>query len=225
MFPFEIVKLFPTNANDCASVFIEETIYGVDEEPFPVTVTFAPAVTVVVGIVKEPPPFESVTVFPACDNVCNSLVTLPSTSTNVGRTTVFPFEIVRLFPTNANDCASVSVNVGRLKEPPPFESVTVFPACDNVCNSLVTLPSTSTNVGRTTVFPFEIVRLFPTNANDCASVSVNVGRLKEPPPFESVTVFPACDNVCNSLVILPSTSTKLGKLTGLLEIPLTVVTS
>ena len=69
-------------------------------------------------------------------------------------------------------------------------------------------------VGKVTLFPFEIDKTFPLKANDCASVSVKVGKLNEPPPLESVITIPDCDKVW---------VTRGGKFTGVLATPFTVV--
>ena len=79
----------------------------------------------------------------------------------------------KTFPAKAKVCASVSVSVGKVKEPPPLESVTTFPFWVNVCNSLFGLESPS--AGNVTEFPFEMDKTLPAKAKVCASVSVGIG--------------------------------------------------
>src|SRR6218665_2223462 len=87
--------------------------------------------------------------------------------------------------------------------------------------------SVSVNVGSVKEPPpLDSVTVFP----DCDIVcgtSVKVGKVNEPPPLESVMVFPDCEMVCNSLVTLPSISSifGLGRFTGALATPFIVVTN
>ena len=139
VFPLAILKSVPDSERFWLSVKSPTTCNGLPEVPSPLNVALLS--TTCEPHWSPPEPVGSITVlpsvivnwFPETDRVCNSFVSSPSASAVKNP----------LFETNASTsdsvkCVSVSVN-----EPPPFESVTVFPFFEMVCNSFVSSPSCS----------------------------------------------------------------------------------
>ena len=150
--------------------------------------------------VKEPPPFDKVTVLPTLEIVCNSFVVLPSTSL-----VKYP-----LLATKLSTCVSVSCVSSSPSDKPvgilfndansPSKSSEAF-----LSQALKIAALASTPKGLDGIPSPTKVKSVSTTWEPHWSPPDPVGKVTVF-PFVILNWFPETDKLCNSLVVLPSVS-------------------